>query len=337
MKLTPKQLKAIAEEINTILGLKKKDQLNASAKAKALEAELRQAVGGKDPEVEIYAEDDFAEESWTILAELGCLVAKEKVVEEEEEEEPSKSKKKAGKKKVVEEEEEEEEEDEEEEDEEEEDEEEEDEEEEDEEEEDEEIDYEALSRKELKAICKEEGIKISKNAKKPALIEILTAEDEEADDEEEEEEDDDDNERQEELEAMSAKELKKVGKAAGLKNKAMKELNKEDLIVAILEVEDEDNEEEEEEEEEVKEVKPKKEKKTEKKATSKKKPVKGKTAFGKDLSTTRKAIIHKAWKKNKKISVKEAMKVVDNDIKDSTVARWLKLWPEGLKLPAGEK
>ena len=106
--------------------------------------------------------------------------------------------------------------------------------EEDEEEEDDAVDYSELSLKELKALCKEEGLKVEKGASKEDLIELLSDEEK---DEDEEEEDEDEDEDEVDYDELSLKELKAECKTRGLK--VPKRSDKDDLV-ELLETDDEE-------------------------------------------------------------------------------------------------
>lgn len=101
----------------------------------------------------------------------------------------------------------------------------EDEDEEEEDEEDEE-DLSELSLKELKALAKERGVKVTKGMTKEDIIELLSEEDEE-----DEEEDEEDEEDEIDYSAMSLKDLKAAAREAGIKVK--KGMTKEDIIEAL--------------------------------------------------------------------------------------------------------
>lgn len=109
-----------------------------------------------------------------------------------------------------------------------------------EEEEEEEVDLDSMSLKDLKALCREKGIKVSKGMGKDDLIELLSEEDEEEVEEDEEDEGND-------YDDMSVKELKAECKERGIK--VAKGLDKEDIIELLIESDEEGDDEEEEEEE----------------------------------------------------------------------------------------
>lgn len=263
-----KDLKAIAKELNEVC-LEEEDHVDPNKDPKKLEAELREAVSGDDPEIEIYEEDEFSEKGWELLAELGCETAKQKLSggdEEEEEEEETET---------------------------------EDEEEEDEEEagEDEEgyarEDIEQMTKKkELKEVIEEADLDLdaSKYKKVPelreAVIEALFGGEEEEEEEEEESEVDKDSLIEEINAADKLKDLKNLAKENEVVfddleigdykgAKGLKQL-REDML-SVLGVEDEEDEEEEEEEQE-EEEKPAKKSKGKKKEEPKKTEKKEKPA-----------------------------------------------------------
>lgn len=94
------------------------------------------------------------------------------------------------------------------------------------EEEDDEEDLSELSLKELKALAKERGVKVTKGMTKEDIIELLSEEDEE-----DEEEDEEDEEDEIDYSAMSLKDLKAAAREAGIKVK--KGMTKEDIIEAL--------------------------------------------------------------------------------------------------------
>ena len=80
-------LKKVATELNKVLELDEEDQIDVSMNPKELEKELRKCVSGSDEaELDIYADDEFSDEVWNLLAELGNEAAIAKVSGEEEEE-----------------------------------------------------------------------------------------------------------------------------------------------------------------------------------------------------------------------------------------------------------
>lgn len=87
--LTKKELKAIAEELNKVAELDDEDYIDPKQDPKKLQKELEEVVGGDEPQLDIYPEDNFSEEGWKILEKLGSKVAAERNlnVEEEPEEE----------------------------------------------------------------------------------------------------------------------------------------------------------------------------------------------------------------------------------------------------------
>lgn len=97
---------------------------------------------------------------------------------------------------------------------------------EDEEEDEEDEDLSELSLKELKALAKERGVKVTKGMTKEDIIELLSEEDEE-----DEEEDEEDEEDEIDYSAMSLKDLKAAAREAGIKVK--KGMTKEDIIEAL--------------------------------------------------------------------------------------------------------
>lgn len=102
----------------------------------------------------------------------------------------------------------------------------EDEDEEEDEEDEEDEDLSELSLKELKALAKERGVKVTKGMTKEDIIELLSEEDEE-----DEEEDEEDEEDEIDYSAMSLKDLKAAAREAGIKVK--KGMTKEDIIEAL--------------------------------------------------------------------------------------------------------
>lgn len=99
-----------------------------------------------------------------------------------------------------------------------------------EEEEDDEEDYDSMSLKDLKALAKEKGIKVTKGMDKDEIIEALEEADDEEDDEDEEEDDDVD------YESMSVKDLKALAREKGIKVK--KGMGKDEIIEALEEADE---------------------------------------------------------------------------------------------------
>lgn len=79
-------LKKVAEALNKVLELDEEDQIDTDLKPKELEKELKKCVGGESPELDIYEEDEFSEEVWELLAELGNETAMKRQEEAEDEE-----------------------------------------------------------------------------------------------------------------------------------------------------------------------------------------------------------------------------------------------------------
>ena len=79
-------LKKVAEALNKVLELDEEDQIDTDLKPKELEKELKKCVGGESPELDIYEEDEFSEEAWELLAELGNETAMKRQEEAEDEE-----------------------------------------------------------------------------------------------------------------------------------------------------------------------------------------------------------------------------------------------------------
>lgn len=70
-----KDLVFLANELNEVLELEDDDVIDADQDPKKLEKELKKCVAGNKPELEIFAEDEFSDEAWELLAELGNEVA----------------------------------------------------------------------------------------------------------------------------------------------------------------------------------------------------------------------------------------------------------------------
>ncbi len=88
MALSKRQLEAAAKEINRVCEFDGEDVINYNQKSKDLKSELIKVVAGDGetpPEVDLLPEDDFSDEVWNILAELGCEVAQSVVGNEEDE------------------------------------------------------------------------------------------------------------------------------------------------------------------------------------------------------------------------------------------------------------
>jgi hypothetical protein len=96
-------------------------------------------------------------------------------------------------------------------------------------EEDEEEDYESMTLKELKALAKEKGIKVTKGMDKDAIIEALEESDEDEDEEDEEDDEPD-------YESMSLKDLKALAREKGIK--VSKKMGKDEIIEALEEDEE---------------------------------------------------------------------------------------------------
>lgn len=116
-------------------------------------------------------------------------------------------------------------------------------------------DYSGLTAAQLKALCKERGIKGVDKKNKAALIALLEANDEADDDEDEEEdeeepdeveEDEEEEEEDDGLDEMSRAELKAHIKAEDLEVKVFKSDSDEDIVAKIRDASEEDEEEEDE-------------------------------------------------------------------------------------------
>jgi len=70
-----KDLVFLANELNEVLELEDDDMIDADQDPKKLEKELKKCVAGNKPELEIFVEDEFSDEAWELLAELGNKVA----------------------------------------------------------------------------------------------------------------------------------------------------------------------------------------------------------------------------------------------------------------------
>lgn len=117
-------------------------------------------------------------------------------------------------------------------------------------------DYSGLTAAQLKALCKERGIKGVDKKNKAALIALLEANDEADDDEDEEEDEEEPDEVEEDeeeededdgLDEMTRAELKAHIKAEGLEVKVFKSDSDEDIVAKIRDASEEDDEEEDEE------------------------------------------------------------------------------------------
>ena len=262
MKLKQKDLKDLANKINEIAELEGEDQIDPSQSYDDLYQDLVNAVAGSEdtennePEVEILEDDkeDFTENQWNILAELGCPAAGGESEEEEEEGSDEEDE--------TEEEEEPDDDDEEEEGED------EDEEDEPEEEEDEvpsEDEIKSMKKKDLKQVVEDHELQVDTSQKLDALRdEVIDAlhgseEEEEEEEEPEEEEEAEEGVTYEDLQKMTKKkDLKTVIEEYELDVDASDYKKVDDLREAIAEalelVEPEEDEEEEEPEEEEAEV-----------------------------------------------------------------------------------
>jgi len=88
---TKKELQKLAKELNELCELEGDDVIDHKQSEKKLQKELVDVVAGDEPELDIYAEDDFSEDSWKTLAELGNKVAIEKQEESDEDEDEDES------------------------------------------------------------------------------------------------------------------------------------------------------------------------------------------------------------------------------------------------------
>ena len=77
--MTKKDLVLVAKALNEVLELDEEDAIDTDMSPKELEKELKQCIGGKNPELEIMADDDFDDKIWSLLAELGNETAKKKL------------------------------------------------------------------------------------------------------------------------------------------------------------------------------------------------------------------------------------------------------------------
>jgi len=257
MKLKQKDLKDLANKINEIAELEGEDQIDPSQSYDDLYQDLVNAVAGSEdtennePEVEILEDDkeDFTENQWNILAELGCPAAGGE--SEEEEEEGSDEEDETEEEEEPDDDEEEEGEDEDEED-------------EPEEEEDEvpsEDEIKSMKKKDLKQVVEDHELQVDTSQKLDALRdEVIDAlhgseEEEEEEEEPEEEEEAEEGVTYEDLQKMTKKkDLKTVIEEYELDVDASDYKKVDDLREAIAEalelVEPEEGEEEEEPEEE---------------------------------------------------------------------------------------
>jgi len=88
MALSKKQLEKTAKEVNQVCEFDGDDVIDPNQKSKDLKNELIKVTAGDEEvpaEVELLPEDNFSDEVWNILAELGCEVAQSVVGSEEEE------------------------------------------------------------------------------------------------------------------------------------------------------------------------------------------------------------------------------------------------------------
>lgn len=314
-----KQLQKVAKELNEVLELEEEDQIDPTQKPKELEKELKQAVAGSSdsgPELDIYDEDEFSEEVWKLLAELGNSTAIEKMENE----------KGSSKEDEAEEEEEEQEE---------------------EEEEEEEVDYDALTEEiegakkiaDLKKIAKENEDTFSdldyKKFKKAAdLRQAMLDEIEKIAPKSEDEESDEEEEdfvlpiSKEELMGMKKSPLLKFIKEHELDvetDQAVKKIKEE--IVENYEFQEAEEKEKEEEKPAPKPAKKKEEKKSESKPAEKKEEKK--TSI--DHSKSNKAIVYQRWQKGEE-NVDKLIKNVS--VKETTIKNWINQWKKGKNLPA---
>ena len=264
--MTKKELQLVAKSLNEVLELEGDDVIDV--KSKKLEQELKACLAGDDPELDIYSEDEFTDEVWGLLAKLGNNIAIDKMKEDDEEEEEEKPKKKGktSSKKV--EEEEEEDDDDSSDDEEEEDDDSSDDEEEEDDDDSSDDEEEEEEEKPKKPAPKKKGKKVEEEKEDDDDDD----DDDDSSDEEEDDDDSSDDEEEEEIEIPSEKELKKM-KPKQLRELAEQlgiedadDLDKAELIEAILEADEEEEEEEKPKKKTKKEEKPKaKEKEKEKK------------------------------------------------------------------------
>lgn len=110
-------------------------------------------------------------------------------------------------------------------------------------------DFNKMKIAELKAYCKENGIKGIAGKKKPELIELI--ESSLGENEPDEEKDDEDDETESKYEDVSTKELKKMLKKAGHSPKAIKKMDRDEMIEHLEAADDEDDELDEEEDKEL--------------------------------------------------------------------------------------
>jgi hypothetical protein len=315
--LTKKELKAIAEELNKVAKLDDEDYIDPKQDSKKLQKELEEVVGGNEPQLDIYPEDNFSDEGWKILEKLGSKVAAERNLNvEEEPEEPEEAEESEEEAEETEEEET--------------------------EEEAEEIDYDALSDEieetkkvaDLKKIAKEnedtfaaldfKEFKKASELKQAMLDEINKiaprAEDEESEEEAEEEKDFADEYTTKDIEKLKKKGVLELIEEYDLDvdtEKSVKEM-KQEIIEKYLE-----------EEEPEPEPEPKKSKKSENESGSKK--------SNRDFSKSNKAIVWKAWDKDKNLSIEKLLEKVDNNVKEQTIKNWINQWKKGNNLPAVAK